>query len=313
MASTYWAVNPFGGDSMVGIKTLTVTINKANKWIYDEGGYSSDKIIRRFSRFMEKLDIPGVCYFDIGQNSNPHMHCILAVNSREAYMRLLDSFTELRKKFGQEVDLTSLDSDHDVGRWLTYSDKPRAWHGNFPPDMKPTYARYRGMATSFCLSNLPDIITESVGFEDKEVDVSRPQYVHGEKLTIPVTQVSVDLCGGDKDDRLTFMLEHARKGLPDMFGAAASLVRGNTVESFVRMDRLTDPWVIDTVVKEYASNPEKAAVVLHNQLFEFRKERLYLAAKSAHKVGSDVSYIVNGDVISPGVDRTLYGAYLRVL
>ena len=50
-----------------------------------------------------------------------------------------------------------------------------------------------------------------------------------------------------------------------------------------------------------------------NQLFEFRKERIYLAAQSARKVGADVYYVVNGDKISPGLDRALYSANLRII
>lgn len=312
-ASSYWSADPFGADDMVGFNMLTVTIDKSSKWIYEDGKYSSDKIIRTFARFMESLEIPGICYFDVGDNSNPHMHCILAINSRDRYATLMDSLSSLREKFGHVIDMTCLRSADDVGRWLTYSDKSRPWHGNFPDDMCPTYARYRGMATTFCLDKLPDVITEKIHFEEKEVKVTVPSHVHGEKVTVPVSSVSVDICGDTRDDRLPFILEYARKGLPAMLGAAASLVEGNTVESFVRMDRLADPWVIDTVVKEYANNPEKAATVLHNQLFEFRKERLYLAELSARKVGSGISYSVNGDTVSPGVDRTLYSANLRPL
>lgn len=298
---------------MVGFMTLTVTIDKTIKWVCKDGYYSSDTIIRRFSSFMEKLGIPGICYFDIGANSNPHMHCLLAVRNRDAYMQLMSSLDALRKKFGQHLEVSGLTSDQDVGRWVAYSEKPRPWHGNFPSDMKPTFARFRGMATSFCLDRLPEIISEKIEFSEKTVQVTSPTYVEGQKVTVPVNQVSVDLCGDTREDRLPFILEHARKGLPDMFGAASSLIKGNSVESFVRMDRLTDPWVVDTVVREYAANPEKATCVLHNQLFEFRKERLYLAAQSARKVGADVYYIVNGDKISPGLDRALYSANLRIL
>lgn len=312
-AKSYWSVPPFSGDPMVGFTNLTVTIDKTINWVCKDGFYSSDKILRRFSSFMEKLDIPGVCYFDIGANSNPHMHCMLAVNSREAYMRLMDSLTALRKKFGQHLEITRLSSDDDVGRWMTYSEKKRPWHGNFPADMQPTFARFRGMATSFSLDKLPEVITEKIQFDDVTTEVSVPSYVEGTRVTVPVTPVSVDLCGDSRDERLPFILEYARKGLPDMLGAAASLVKGSTAESFVRMDRLTDTWVVDKVVGEYASNPEKAARLLHNQLFEFRKERLYLAAQSARKIGADVYYIVNGDKVSPGLDRMLYSANLRIL
>lgn len=312
-AKPYWQFDPFGDSDMVGFMSLTVTIDKALKKVCKRGRYSSDDLIRRFSYSMDKLDIPGVCYFDVGSNSNPHMHCLLAVGSEDAYLRLTDSFNSIRANFGHHLELTKLESDIDVGRWITYSEKRRPWHGNFPDDMEPNFSRFRGMATTFCLNALPEVVSESIEFDDIEVDVVAPKYVEGSKLTIPVADVAADLTCSTPDDRFAFILHYARKGLPDMIGAAASLVRGKTVESFVRMDRLSDEWVIDLVAREYTSNPEKAARILHNQLFEFRKERIYLSALSAKKIGSAVRYIVNGDKVSPGLDRSLYSANLRAL
>ena len=151
-ATCYWEAPPFGDNPFVGFMSLTVTIDKTLKWVCKEGSYSSDKILRRFSSFMEQIGIPGVCYFDVGANSNPHMHCLLAVNCREAYLRLMDFLPDMRRKFGQHLEVIKLPTDNDVGRWLSYSERSRPWHGNFPTDMQRTFSRFRGMATSFFLT-----------------------------------------------------------------------------------------------------------------------------------------------------------------
>jgi hypothetical protein len=305
--------NPFTYNKVEGFYQFTITVDTKKSKFTKGRKYSTDTIIRSFVSRAEK-EFAGVVVFDIGKSGLPHMHGFVAVPTQRKFEQLMCLLDTCKVTFGNEVDWGKLYTPEDLGKWIGYTLQNKPWHGTLPHRMEQKFGRYRGMASVFGTTPEVDNISIRIG-DCGDVVVDVPEEVvtlAGEVIKLPMTTTG----GWDKDSKIAHIAAYGECGFGVLLSAAANSLMCSglsKIEKKVGMDRLKDSRMISLMQATYTKDIKACAVMAYNQLFEMRGSRMYKAVESVLAVQGDISLIVDGHVVPPSLDRSLFSVNFRPL
>lgn len=304
--------NPFTYNKVTGFYQFTVTLDR-KKSKFGGKKYSTDRILRAFVAMMES-EFAGVVVFDIGKNGSPHMHGFVSVPTDRKFEKLVAILDGCRATFGEQIDWGKLYTPDDLGKWVGYTLQNKPWHGDLPHAMEQKFGRYRGMASVF--GNTPeanDIAIRVASSGDVIIEVPKEVItLSGEVITLPLATVR----GFDKESRIKHIAENAAFGLGAMLSVAASSLISTGASRMMKkvgLDRLQDRGMVSLIQATYVNCPKKAAAMIYAQLFEMKGTRMFKAVESVLAVGGTIELVVDGNVVPPSLDRSLFGVNFRPL